>query len=85
MMGHYRSNDGKTWYFACKEKELARSMSFDGEEGYFLTVEEYEDFQEREEENEEIEALQIENANLREIISEAFNQAHSLKYLLGNA
>lgn len=92
MMGHYTSSDGgKTWHFTCKEedivkeKDMGRSMSFDGEEGYFLTVEEYEELQEHTEEDEKLEELEIENSNLREAISQAYEQARDLKALLGNA
>lgn len=92
MMGHYTSSDGgKTWHFTCKEedivkeKDMGRSMSFDGEEGYFLTIEEYEELQEHTEEDEKLEELEIENSNLREAISQAYEQARDLKALLGNA
>ena len=85
MLGHYTSEDGIHWVFTCEEKDLGRSMSFDGEEGYFLTVEEFEELQETTEEAERIEELETEVANLREVISQAYDGAHDLKYLLGNA
>ena len=85
MMGHYRSDDGKTWYFTCKEKSVAVPMNFDGEEGYFVPHYEYDELKEKDEENERIEELEIENSNLREAISQAYDQAHELKALLGNA
>lgn len=88
MMGHYKSDDGKNWYFTCEEKDLGRSMSFDGEEGYFLTTEEYEELQENEnaeEYRERVEELEAEVSNLRETVSQAYDSAHDLKYLLGNA
>lgn len=85
MLGHYQSEDGIHWVFTCEEKDLGRSMSFDGEEGYFLTVDEYDDIQEKTEEAEKIEELEAEVANLKEVISQAYDSAHDLKYLLGNA
>lgn len=85
MLGHYQSDDGKTWNFTCKEEDMGRSMSFDGEEGYFLTVEEFEELQESTEEDERIEELETEVSNLREVISQAYDSAHEMKYLLGNA
>lgn len=55
-------------------------MSFNGDDGFFLTEEEFEELSEggSEELRETVE-------NLREVISQAYDSAHDLKYLLGNA
>lgn len=56
-------------------------MSFNGDEGYFLTEEEFEELSE----GEDVEELRTEVENLRYVISQAYDHAHDMKYLLGNA
>lgn len=56
-------------------------MTFNGDSGYFLTEDEFEELSE----GEDVEELRTELENLRDVISQAYDQAHDLTYLLDNA
>ncbi len=57
------------------------TMSLNGDSGYFLTEDEFEELSE----GGSVEELRTEVDNLREVISQAYDSAHDMKYLLGNA
>lgn len=60
---------------------MAISMSFNGDSGYFLTEDEFEELSE----GGDAEELRQTVENLRDVISQAYDSAHDMKYLLGNA
>lgn len=63
-------------------------MSFDGEVGYFLTMEEYDYLRAKatgQEQSDYTKDLEIENQNLRNAITEAYAGLTTIRYDLGNA
>lgn len=64
---------------------MPKSMTFDGESGYFVTFQEFEKLTDTDERDERIEYLEIQVSNLRDAISQAHTMAGDLEYHLGNA